>query len=107
MNRGAVFWINLEPATPPELGKVRPAVIVSNAIYNERLDSVVVVPLSTKPGEIWPLRIGLAIPRGKRSFAVVPGVRQISTARLHERIGELPESDLARLDAAIAIYLGS
>ena len=103
MTRGALFWINLEPATPPELGKVRPAIVVSNTVYNGKLDSVVVVPLSTREPEIWPLRVR---PRGKRSFAVIPGIRQVSRMRLHERIGDLSAGDLARLDAALAIHLG-
>jgi len=107
VNRGAIFWINLEPATPPELGKLRPAIVVSNSVYNGKLDSVVVVPLSTKAPEIWPLRVRVALPRSKSSFAVIPGIRQVSRARLHERIGDLSAADLARLDDALTIYLGA
>ena len=33
MRRGSVWWINLEPVSPPELGKVRPAVVISNSVY--------------------------------------------------------------------------
>ena len=54
---GTLYWINLEPSAPPEVGKVRPGVIVSNSIQNEHLDSVVIVPLSARAPEIWPLRI--------------------------------------------------
>ena len=107
MTRGSVYWINLEPITPPELGKVRPAVVVSNSTYNARLDSVVVVPLSTQAPEIFPLRIKVGVPRAKRSYAIVPGIRQVSKARLHERIGDLAAADLARLDSAVGLYLGS
>lgn len=106
MRRGAVYWINLEPAHPPELGKVRPAIVVSNADYNERLASVVAVPLSTKAPEIWPLRLAVEVPGGPPSFIVVPGIRQVSSARLHELIGQLPAAALARLSEAIALYLG-
>lgn len=106
MNRGAVYWINLEPSTPPEFGKVRPAVIISNATYNSRLESVVVLPLSTKAPEIWPLRVAVSLPGAKRSYAVVPGIRQVSKARLYERMGDLKEKDIARLDSALEIYLG-
>lgn len=107
MNRGSVFWVNLEPATPPEFGKVRPAVVISNSTYNVRLDSVVVAPLSTKTPEIWPLRVQVAFPKSKRSFAIIPGVRQVSKERLHERIGDVSAGDLARLDSALEIYLRS
>lgn len=106
MRRGAVYWINLEPAHPPELGKVRAAIIVSNSDYNERLASVVVVPVSSKAPEIWPLRLAIELPGEKRSFVVVPGIRQVSRGRLHERIGQLPPAAMDRVAEAIALYLG-
>ena len=105
MRRGSVYWINLEPASPPELGKVRPAIVVSNLTYNERLESVVVVPLSTRAPEIWPLRLRLAVPGLRASFAVIPGIRQVSKARLHELIGEASAQMMARVSEAIALYL--
>jgi mRNA-degrading endonuclease toxin of MazEF toxin-antitoxin module len=46
MIRGMVVWVDLTDATPPEMGKKRPAVIVSNSEQNLSLDSVVAVPLS-------------------------------------------------------------
>lgn len=106
MKAGSVYWINLEPAQRPELGKVRPAIVVSNEVYNERLDSVVVVPLSTRPPEIWPLRLGIAGRGLKASFAVVPGVRQVSKVRLHEPIGRLSDDALGRVREALRLYLG-
>jgi mRNA interferase MazF len=106
MRRGSIYWINLEPANPPELGKVRPAIVVSNTVYNERLESVVVVPLSTRAPEIWPLRLKVAVPGQRISFAIVPGIRQVSKARLHELIGQSSDEVMARIDGAVALYLG-
>ena len=57
MRRGSVYWINLEPSSPPALGKVRPGLVVSNTVQNERLESVVVVPLSTRA----PWIVGVAV----------------------------------------------
>src|SRR5512139_3793 len=106
MRRGRVFWINLEPASPPELGKVRPAIVVSNSVYNERLDSVVVVPLSTRAPEIWPLRLQVAIPGLRTSFAVIPGIRQVSKERLHKLLGQASAPAMLRVNEAVALYLG-
>ena len=105
MRRGSVYWINLEPASPPELGKVRPAIIISNSVHNERLESVVVVPLSTRAPEIWPLRLLVEAPGLKASFAIIPGIRQISKARLHELIGQTATAAMARVNEAVALYL--
>ncbi|MGH7899568.1 MAG: type II toxin-antitoxin system PemK/MazF family toxin [Candidatus Binatia bacterium] len=105
MRRGSAYWINLEPSSPPEMGKVRPGVIVSNSIQNEHLDSVVIVPLSAQAPQIWPLRIEVRLKGMKASYAVIPGIRQVSKARLQERIGQFPDDLMERIGAAIAAYL--
>lgn len=101
MKRGTICWVNLEPVSPPEMGKTRPAVIVSNSDQNLLLQSVVVVPLSSQPGEIWPLRLRLEAPGGKASFAVLPGVRHVSKARIQEMGGLARPGDMDRLTEAL------
>lgn len=51
MKRGTVLWVNLSDAHPPEMGKVRPAVVLSNSTLNSRLETVLVVPLSAQAGK--------------------------------------------------------
>ena len=104
--RGSLFWINLGATSPPEFGKTRPGLVVSSTAHNEVLDSVVVVPLSTIGDEIWPLRIRIDSVRGKAAFAVLPGIRQVSKARLADFIGLASGPFMRRLDAAIDLYLG-
>jgi mRNA interferase MazF len=104
MRRGSVHWIDLEPVRPGEMGKQRPCVIVSNSSQNLLLPTVVVVPLSSQPGEIWPLR--LAVPVGKRkSFAVIPALRAVHRTRLGDSLGILDAATQRRLHDAIALYL--
>ena len=105
MKRGSIYWINLEPTTPPEFGKIRPGLIVSNTEQNIRLPTVVILPLSTRSPEIWPLRLEFKMPLGKTSFAVIPGIRQVNKTRLQEMIGLAPPSFLQRVDEALAAYL--
>jgi mRNA interferase MazF len=106
MNRGAIVWVNLEDGQPPEFGKTRPAVILSNDESNRLLPTVVMIPLSSRPPEIWPLRIRLPELRGlKESFAVVPGIRQISKERILEHIADAPADSLESLQAACFAYL--
>ena len=105
MRRGAIHWINLGPVSPPEFGKTRPGLIISNSIQNGILDSLVVVPLSTRPGEIWPLRLRLVGADGKDSFAVLPGIRQVSKARLLDFVALAPPAFMQRLEQALVLYL--
>ena len=101
-----MFWINLGATSPPEVGKTRPGVIVSSTAHNEVLDSAVVVPLSTIGDEIRPLRIRTDNVRGKAAFVILPGIRQVSKARLAGFIGVASSSFMKRLDAAIDSYHG-
>ena len=105
MKRGTICWVNLEPVSPPELGKTRPAIVVSNSDQNLVLQSVVVVPLSSQAPEIWPLRLRFELPRGKASFAVLPGIRQVSKTRIQETVGLAQASEMSRLDQALSLYL--
>jgi mRNA-degrading endonuclease toxin of MazEF toxin-antitoxin module len=105
VKRGTICWVNLEPVFPPEMGKTRPAIIVSNSDQNLFLQSVVVVPISSQPGEIWPLRLRLGMPRGKTSFAILPGIRQVSKTRIQEVAGIAGAADLERIGEALAYYL--
>jgi mRNA-degrading endonuclease toxin of MazEF toxin-antitoxin module len=106
VKRGSAYWINLGAASPPELGKVRPGIVVSSSIQNERLDSVVIVPLSSRAPEIWPLRLRTDLPGMKASYAVIPGIRQVSKSRLEEFIGQTAGEAMARIGDALALYLG-
>jgi mRNA interferase MazF len=105
MKRGSICWVNLGPTIPPEFGKTRPGLIISNTVQNEILDSVVVVPLSAAPGEIWPLRLRVPGFPGTDSFAVLPGLRQVAKQRLVEFITAASPDLMRRLDEALTLYL--
>lgn len=105
MKRGSIYWIDLEPSKPPEFGKTRPGLVISNTEHNILLPTVVIIPLSTQSPEIWPLRIGLKLPNGKNSFAVLPGIRQVNKTRLRENIGIASKHFLDQLDEALKAYL--
>jgi|LakMenE18May11ns_1017448.scaffolds.fasta_scaffold9558663_2 mRNA-degrading endonuclease toxin of MazEF toxin-antitoxin module len=106
MRRGGIYWVNLGPSQPPEFGKIRPGLLVSSSVHNETLNSVVVIPLSTSPGEIWPLRLQVPGLPGQASFAVLPGLRQVAKQRLVESITFAPSDWMRRLDEALMLYLG-
>ena len=55
LKRGLVIDVNLDPTQGSETGKVRPCVIVTNNVYNERVPVIQVVPItgwSDKKGRI-------------------------------------------------------
>jgi len=105
MKRGTVVWVDLSDTTPPEMGKVRPGIVVSGTAHNEVLNTVVVVPTSSVAPEIWPLRLAVGNYAGKASFAVIPGIRQVRKGRLRGMLGQLAHEQLAALDECLDAYL--
>lgn len=105
MNRGVLYWVNFEPSSPPEFAKLRPALLISNSEQNSILPSVVVLPVSSKAPEVWPLRIKITLPQGKKSYVVIPGIRQIAKSRLVRKIGELSADSLNTISEALRAYL--
>lgn len=104
MKRGTIVWINLEDTRPPEFGKTRPGILISNSEQNAHLESVVVVPFSTQAPEVWPLRLKLDL-AGKVSYAVLPGIRQVKKTRLLDVIDMASHDFLRNLDKALFAYL--
>jgi mRNA interferase MazF len=105
MKRGTVVWVDLSNTSPPEMGKVRPAVVVSGDAHNPVLQTVVVVPTSSLAPEIWPLRLDVGVFAGKQSFAIVPGIRQVRKGRLRGELGRLSAEKLRALDDCLLAYL--
>ncbi len=46
LKRGMVIDVNLDPTLGSETGKIRPCIIVTNDIYNERVPVIQVVPIT-------------------------------------------------------------
>jgi mRNA-degrading endonuclease toxin of MazEF toxin-antitoxin module len=106
MRRGMIVWVNLDEVSPPEFGKTRPGLVISNTEQNVILDTVVILPISSKPPHIWPLRLQLKMPKGKYGFVVIPGVRQVSKTRLLDVVGQASPDFLEQVDEALQAYLG-
>lgn len=46
LKRGMVVDVNLDPTLGSETGKIRPCIVVTNDVYNERVPVIQVVPLT-------------------------------------------------------------
>jgi len=84
--------INLNPKKGDEVGKIRPAVVISGDDENEILDTVIVMPLSTSLLEgMEPFRIRIVARGGlkKDSDLLINHIRAISKKRVGEKISEI------------------
>ncbi|NQT56535.1 MAG: type II toxin-antitoxin system PemK/MazF family toxin [Desulfobacteraceae bacterium] len=46
LKRGMIIYVNLDPTLGSETGKIRPCIIVTNDVYNERVPIIQVVPVT-------------------------------------------------------------
>ncbi len=107
--RGEVWLVALGAARPGELGKHRPAIVVSadHLDMGTVADLIVVVPLSGSraPSVLRPeLRDVEGLDRPSR--AICRGVRGMARSRLLRRLGALEPSTLAEVERALALTLG-
>ncbi|MGH8646130.1 MAG: type II toxin-antitoxin system PemK/MazF family toxin [Gammaproteobacteria bacterium] len=100
MNRGEVYWVNLDPTQGSEIRKQRPCVLVGAAPINKARRTVVVVPLSTSAKPRPPLTIPVQC-LGKRVVAACDQIRAVDKTRLREPAGHLSKEDMEALDEGL------
>ena len=97
MNRGDIYWVNLEPTQSAEIRKKRPCVIVGATPIN-RARHTVVVPLSTKAKPRPPIAISVDC-LGRQ--AVCDQIRAVDKTRLLKLEGFLSQKDIEALDEGL------
>ena len=90
--RGEFHWADLDPTQGHEQGGLRPVLVLSHEVFNERSGTVIAVVVTSVPQRAgFPLT--LQVPDGllpKPSWIKVSQIRTISTARLKGRLAQAP-----------------
>lgn len=105
LKRGEVWWVSFGPSVGGEVRKTRPAVIVSNNAANAVLNRVVVVPLTSRTGKVYPSEV-LVQAGGREAKAMANQITTAARERLQNRMGALSPGDLRAVDDAILVHLG-
>jgi mRNA interferase MazF len=102
--RGDVYWVALDPTVGTEIRKTRPAVVVSNDSANAFGMRVVVLPVTSNVGSLFPGE-ALVTVAGKPGRALGDQVRSIDRTHLRGRMATLSREDLRAVDEALRITL--
>ena len=97
LDRGDIVLVDFNPAKGGEMGKLRPAIILSDSDDNEILDTVIVIPLSSYIEEnAMPYRylISKRDKLLKDSDACVYEVRALSKTRVKDKLSRLDDTEL-------------
>ena len=101
LNRGDIYWVNLDPTIGSEIKKKRPCVLIGATPINEARRTVVVVPLSSAGKPRPPLTIPVKC-LGRQVVAVCDQIRAVDKSRLLERIGAISKEDLLQIEKGLA-----
>lgn len=94
--RGDIVTVNLNPKKGHEVGKIRPAVIISSDDENDILDTVILMPLSTdlvEDMEPYRMRILKRDNLKQDSDIIINQIRALSKQRIGEKIAELTDDE--------------
>lgn len=109
MQRGDVYYANLDPSQGSEIQKTRPVVIVSNNGANRNSALVTVLPVTSNVTRIYPFEVKLPAKEtglGKDSKAMAQQVRTLDKGRLGlHAAGQVPAGLMAEIDVALRLHL--
>ncbi|MFA5368136.1 MAG: type II toxin-antitoxin system PemK/MazF family toxin [Dehalococcoidia bacterium] len=97
--RGEIRWADLNPARGHEQGGLRPVVVISQDIFNERSGTVVAMAITSQPQKAsFPLTLSLeSVKLPKRSWIKISQIRTLSVERIGDLIDTLPPEEMNQL----------
>ena len=96
--RGDIITVNLNPKKGHEVGKIRPAVVISDDDENAILDTVILLPLSTDLiDDMQPYRMRISKRKNLKqdSDILINQIRTLSKGRIGEKIATLTDEEYA------------
>ena len=94
--RGDIVTVNLNPKRGHEVGKIRPAVIISNDDENNILDTVILMPLTTDLlDDMQPYRVRIKKRDNlkQNSDVLINQVRTLSKQRIKTKIATITQEE--------------
>jgi mRNA interferase MazF len=95
--RGDIYWADLNPVIGSEQGGLRPVLILSHNVFNERSGTVIAVALTSQPQRAgYPLTFELGDEKlPKKSWVKISQIRTLSVERIRKKISKASEEELA------------
>jgi len=97
--RGEVYWADLNPVRGREQAGLRPVLVVSHDLFNERSGTVIALALTSQP-QVAGLPLDLKVESAslpKPSWVKISQIRTLSTERLGKRLGRLSPEELEQV----------
>ena len=107
--RGEIRWADLNPIRGREQAGLRPVLILSHDVFNERSGTVIAVALTSQAQRAgFPLTHELTSPKlAKRSWAKISQIRTLSVERLGKKLGRVTPEELALIIEGLNEIIGT
>jgi len=95
--RGDICWADLNPVLGNEQGGLRPVLILSHNVFNERSGTVIALAITSQPQKAgYPLTYELTEAKlPKKSWVKISQIRTLSVRRIRKKISKTPDEELA------------
>lgn len=106
--RGDIDWADLNPVIGSEQGGLRPVLILSQNVFNERSGTVIAVAITSQPQRAgFPLTLELTEPKlPKRSWVKISQIRTLSLKRIGNKLGRATDEELAMIVEGLNEIIG-
>jgi mRNA interferase MazF len=97
--RGEIRWADLNPVRGSEQGGLRPVLIISQNIFNERSGTVIALAITSQEQKAgFPLTLELASPGlPKRSWVKISQIRTLAVERIGKKIADATTEELEQV----------
>ncbi len=106
--RGNIHWADLNPVIGSEQGGLRPVLILSHNVFNERSGTVIAVAITSQRQKAgYPLTmelVGAKLP--KKSWVKISQIRILSTKRIGKRISKASDEELTLIIEGLNEIIG-
>ncbi|MEK4854826.1 type II toxin-antitoxin system PemK/MazF family toxin [Paenibacillus sp. FSL H7-0756] len=108
IQRGQVYWADLGSGSGSEQRGQRPALIIQNDVGNLHSTTVIVAAITDGAKRYMPTHVYLETSHGlsKNSVVLLEQVRTIDKARLGDKMADLSQAEMCKVDVALHISLG-
>ena len=107
--RGDIRWADLNPVRGREQAGLRPVLILSHEIFNERSGTVIAVAITSQPQRAgFPLTLELkTADLPKRSWVKISQIRTLSVERIGKMIAKADPEELEQVNEGLNEIIGA
>ena len=106
--RGDIFWADLNPVKGNEQAGLRPVLILSPEVFNERSGTVIAMALTSQAQKAgFPLTMEIkSVTLPKSTWVKISQIRTLSVERIGKRMGHVSNDEMNQIVEGLSEIIG-